>query len=103
MTTTLDKILYTAKAHSKGGRDGSSRTDDGLLDVKLDPPPSMGGKGQGNGAGASGVGAELSRPGLDGSLGVGSVVVMKILLVFKQDIFDLGEPCVFALEVLKCF
>ena len=37
MTTTLDKILYTAKAHSKGGRDGSSRTDDGLLDVKLDP------------------------------------------------------------------
>ncbi|MBP6667190.1 MAG: Ohr family peroxiredoxin, partial [Ottowia sp.] len=47
MTTTLDKILYTAKAHSKGGRDGSSRTDDGLLDVKLDPPPSMGGKGQG--------------------------------------------------------
>ena len=58
----------------------------------------VGGKGQGNGAGASGVGAELSRPGLDGSLGVGSVVVMKILLVFKQDIFDLGDPCVFALE-----
>ena len=47
MTTTLDKILYTAKAHSKGGRDDSSRTDDGLRDVKLDPPPSMGGKGQG--------------------------------------------------------
>ena len=43
----------------------------------------VGGKGQGNGAGASGVGAELSRPGLDGSLGVGSVVVMKILLVFS--------------------
>ena len=47
MTTTLDKILYTAKAHSKGGRAGSSRTDYGLLDVKLDTPPSMGGKGQG--------------------------------------------------------
>lgn len=47
MVTPLDKVLYTAKAHSKGGRDGSARTDDGLLDVKLDPPPSMGGKAQG--------------------------------------------------------
>jgi len=36
---TLDKILYTAKAHTTGGRDGgSSRTDDGRLDVKLSEP-----------------------------------------------------------------
>lgn len=36
---TLEKILYTAKAHTTGGRDGgSSRTDDGRLDVKLSEP-----------------------------------------------------------------
>ena len=36
--TQLDKVLYTAKAHTTGGRDGESRTDDGRLDVKLSPP-----------------------------------------------------------------
>jgi osmotically inducible protein OsmC len=36
--TKLDKVLYTAKAHTTGGRDGASRTDDGRLDVKLTPP-----------------------------------------------------------------
>ena len=30
-----EKILYTAHATSTGGRDGTSRTDDGVLDVKL--------------------------------------------------------------------
>ena len=44
MTTQLDKVLYTAKAHTTGGRDGASRTDDGRLDVKLSPP-GMGGNG----------------------------------------------------------
>ncbi len=34
----LDKVVYTAKAHTTGGRDGASRSDDGLLDVKLSPP-----------------------------------------------------------------
>ena len=29
----LDKVLYTAKAHTTGGRDGASRTDDGRLDI----------------------------------------------------------------------
>ena len=33
MTTSLDKVLYTAKAHTTGGREGTSRTDDGLLDI----------------------------------------------------------------------
>lgn len=41
---TLDKILYTAKAHTTGGRDGASRTSDGRLDVKLSSP---GGPGSG--------------------------------------------------------
>ena len=40
----LDKILYTAKAHTTGGRDGASRTSDGRLDVKLSSP---GGPGTG--------------------------------------------------------
>lgn len=39
----LDKVLYTAKAHTTGGRDGgSSRTDDGRLEVKLSSPGSSG-------------------------------------------------------------
>ena len=36
--TTLDKVLYTAKAHTTGGREGASRSDDGRLDVKLTAP-----------------------------------------------------------------
>ena len=36
--TTLEKVLYTAKAHTIGGRDGASKTDDGRLDIKLSPP-----------------------------------------------------------------
>jgi lipoyl-dependent peroxiredoxin len=36
---SFDKILYTAKAHTTGGRDGgASQTDDGRLDVKLSSP-----------------------------------------------------------------
>jgi osmotically inducible protein OsmC len=35
---TFEKVLYTAKAHTTGGRDGSSRSSDGRLDVKLSSP-----------------------------------------------------------------
>ena len=45
MATSLDKVIYTARAHTTGGREGSSRTDDGLLDIKLTPPKAMGGAG----------------------------------------------------------
>lgn len=45
MVNHLDKVLYTAKAHTTGGRDGRSVTDDGLLDVKLTPPKELGGMG----------------------------------------------------------
>ncbi|MBA2965305.1 MULTISPECIES: organic hydroperoxide resistance protein [Ramlibacter] len=34
----LDKVLYTARAHTTGGRDGESRSDDGRLEVKLSSP-----------------------------------------------------------------
>jgi len=43
----LEKVLYTAHATSTGGRDGSSKTDDGKLQVKLAPPKEMGGNGDG--------------------------------------------------------
>ena len=37
--TQIEKLLYTAKAHTTGGREGgSSRTSDGRLDVKLGTP-----------------------------------------------------------------
>ena len=42
-TTTIDKILYTAKAHTTGGREGgASRTSDGHLDLKLSIPGTHG-------------------------------------------------------------
>jgi osmotically inducible protein OsmC len=42
-TDTLEKVQYTAKAHTTGGRDGgASRTDDGRLDVKLTVPGTQG-------------------------------------------------------------
>ena len=40
--TQVEKVLYTAKAHTTGGRDGASRTSDGRLDVKLSSPGSAG-------------------------------------------------------------
>lgn len=42
MTTSLEKVLYTAHAHTTGGRDGKSRTDDGRLDVTLSSPGTAG-------------------------------------------------------------
>jgi osmotically inducible protein OsmC len=40
--TKLDKVLYTARAHTTGGRDGASRSDDGRLDVTLSSPGTSG-------------------------------------------------------------
>ena len=39
----LEKILYTANAFTTGGRDGSSKTDDGRLELKLSTPKALGG------------------------------------------------------------
>ncbi len=36
------KVIYTAKAHTTGGREGASRTSDGRLDVKLSTPGAAG-------------------------------------------------------------
>jgi Ohr subfamily peroxiredoxin len=45
MTMTLEKVLYTAKTHTIGGREnGVSRSSDGRLDIKLSVPKEMGGQ-----------------------------------------------------------
>jgi Ohr subfamily peroxiredoxin len=36
--TLVDKVLYTAKAHTSGGREGTSQTDDARLSVVLANP-----------------------------------------------------------------
>lgn len=44
----LEKVVYTAHATSIGGRgDGTARSSDGHLEVKLAHPKEMGGNGQG--------------------------------------------------------
>jgi len=40
----FDKVIYTAKTHTSGGREGASRSADGRLEVKLSRP---GGPGNG--------------------------------------------------------
>jgi len=37
-----EKLLYTAKTHTTGGRDGASHSNDGRLDVKLSTPGTAG-------------------------------------------------------------
>src|SRR6266513_2641154 len=39
----IEKVLYTAKTHTTGGRDGAARSSDGRLDVKLSSPGTSGG------------------------------------------------------------
>jgi|HubBroStandDraft_3_1064219.scaffolds.fasta_scaffold246990_2 osmotically inducible protein OsmC len=40
--TPFEKVLYTAKTHTTGGRDGASHTSDARLDIKLSTPGSPG-------------------------------------------------------------
>ncbi len=40
--TQIDKVLYTAKTHTTGGREGASRSDDGRLDVTMSSPGTPG-------------------------------------------------------------
>ena len=40
--TRIDKVLYNAKTHTMGGREGASRSSDGRLDVKLSSPGTAG-------------------------------------------------------------
>jgi Ohr subfamily peroxiredoxin len=38
--TQLETVLYTAKTHTTGGREGAARSDDGQLDIRLSRPGS---------------------------------------------------------------
>lgn len=40
--TQLEKLVYTGRTHTTGGRDGASRSSDGRLDVKLSTPGGAG-------------------------------------------------------------
>lgn len=40
--TQVEKVLYTGKVHTTGGREGASRSSDGRLDIKLSSPGSTG-------------------------------------------------------------
>jgi Ohr subfamily peroxiredoxin len=44
MATTIqnEKVLYIARTHTTGGREGASRSNDGRLDVKLSSPGAPG-------------------------------------------------------------
>ena len=43
----IEKVIYTAHAKAMGGRVGTAKSDDGHIDLKLDRPVEMGGKGNG--------------------------------------------------------
>jgi lipoyl-dependent peroxiredoxin len=38
----IDKVIYTGRTHTISGREGSARSDDGRLDIKLSRPGSTG-------------------------------------------------------------
>ncbi|MFV2120803.1 organic hydroperoxide resistance protein [Streptomyces sp. Act-28] len=47
MSIQQSDVLYTATATAENGRDGRVATDDGALDVVVNPPRAMGGSGAG--------------------------------------------------------
>jgi osmotically inducible protein OsmC len=44
---SIEKVIYTARATAMGGRVGTAKSDDGQIDLKLDRPVEMGGRGNG--------------------------------------------------------
>jgi lipoyl-dependent peroxiredoxin len=44
---SIAKTIYTARAKATGGRTGTAKTADGQLDLRLDRPREMGGRGTG--------------------------------------------------------
>jgi osmotically inducible protein OsmC len=40
--TTPTKVLFTAKVHTTGAREGAARSSDGRLDIRLSPPGAAG-------------------------------------------------------------
>ena len=80
MTIQSVDVLYTAVATAENGRDGRVATDDGKLDVVVNPPKELGGNGAGTNPeqlfaagysacfqGALGVVARLDKADISGS------------------------------------
>jgi organic hydroperoxide reductase OsmC/OhrA len=59
----IENAIYTARAKAMGGRVGTAKSDDGQIDLKLDRPVEMGGKGNGTN---SNVDRTRPRPGSRG-------------------------------------
>jgi lipoyl-dependent peroxiredoxin len=60
----IENAIYTARAKAMGGRVGSAKSDDGQINLKLDRPIEMGGKGNGtNPEQLFAVGAQLVSSG----------------------------------------
>lgn len=47
MINKIEQVVYQAHATATGGRDGTAKSSDGLLDIKLAVPKEMGGAGGG--------------------------------------------------------
>ena len=71
----IDKVLYTGKTRTFGGRSGVSRSSDGRLDVKLSPP---GAGWSACFAGAMGLAARKRRIALPDDLSVDAEVDLGI-------------------------
>jgi osmotically inducible protein OsmC len=80
MSIQQTDVLYTAVATAENGRDGRVATEDGRLDVVVNPPKEMGGSGEGTNPeqlfaagysacfqGALGVVARLEKADISGS------------------------------------
>ena len=84
---SLEKVLYTATATSTGGREGSSRSSDGVLDVKLTTPKELGGNG---GAGTNPE--QLFAAGYSACfIGAMKVVAAKMKVALPADLSVKGE------------
>jgi Ohr subfamily peroxiredoxin len=86
----MSDIVYTAHAHTVGGRGGAAKTDDGHLDVKLAYPPELGGDGKG------------TNPEQLFAAGYGACFTGALGLVAKQDGVALGEHSLdVAIDLIK--
>ncbi len=75
-------VLYRAKATATGGRDGTARTDDGVISVGLSVPKSMGGAGKPGATNPEQLFAAGYAACFAGALG----------LVARQQKVDIGTP-----------
>ena len=86
----MSDIVYTAHAHTVGGRGGTAKTDDGKLDVKLAYPPALGGDGNG------------TNPEQLFAAGYGACFTGALGLVAKGEGVKLGEHSVdVAVDLIK--